>query len=212
MGLHQICAQIERNSKLKASSILSEAKQEVQRIEDLAKKRASETITNASNQALSFCELEQKERLNASQIEASKIISDAKSEAVKRAVDEVWEVYSQSSKKSGYKQKLKQWAQLALDELSVSGAILRANSSDSSTLSSLGFKVGDSIDCCGGLIAQSKDGRIMVDYTLEAQFESKKEEVSKLVYSTLFSNEDYVADDDSLDSSAKTTKKSKGRQ
>lgn len=191
MGLHQLCTQIEQNSKVRAASILKAAKSDARRIEESAKKNSDDSISSATTSAKKFCELEAKERIAAAQLEASKLISDAKDEAVRYSLDQVWDLYSQSSSKPGYRQKLKEWATLALEELAISGAILRCNSSDKSILSSSGFKLGEPIDCRGGVRAESKDGRVMVDYTLEAQFESKKEELTKKIYSALFSDDDY---------------------
>jgi len=189
MGLHQLCEQIEQDSKVRAASILKEAKADARRIEDAAQSTADESVNSAKQQALEFATLESKERINAANLEASKLISEAKDEAVRQSLSLVWEKYSQSCNSSSYKQKLKQWATSAIQELGISGAVLRSNSRDKSTLSSLGFKTGDALDCVGGVRAESKDGKIMVDYTLESQFESKKEELAIEIYSSLFSGD-----------------------
>ena len=192
MGLQQLCTQIEQNSKVRAASILKEAKADAKRIEQLAKKNADEALATAAQSAQKFSDLEAKERLNAAQLEASKLISDAKDEAVNRCLEQVWEHFSQTPKKSGYRQKLREWATAALEDLSLPGAIIRCRASDKSTLGSMGFKTAESIDCYGGLRAEAKGGRVIVDYTLQAQFESKKEELTKKIYDALFSADDYV--------------------
>ncbi|MFH0927642.1 MAG: V-type ATP synthase subunit E [Candidatus Micrarchaeota archaeon] len=188
MGLQQLCTQIEQNSKVRAAAILQEAKAQARKIVDLAKKSSSESIESSVEQAGKFCDLEAKERENAAQLEASKLISDAKDEAVRQSLVQAWDAYSRLPKSAGYKSKLAQWAQKALGELSLPGAIVRCREEDAQILSQAGFRLGEPLECLGGVRAESKDGRVMVDYTLEAQFESKKEELAKAIYSSLFAN------------------------
>lgn len=189
MGLHQLCTQIEQSAKLRAASILKEAKADARRIESAAQKTADDSIALAKAQALEFCQSESKERINAARLEASKILSEAKDEAVRQSLAQVWEKYSQLPSKPEYKEKLRQWANTALEDLGLSGAVLRSSQKDRAILSSMGFKVGDSINCVGGVRAESKDGKIMADYTLESMFESKKEEIAREIYASLFQNE-----------------------
>ena len=80
-----------------------------------------------------------------------------------------------------------------------------------------GFKVAAAPrDCSGGVRAETRDGRIAVDYTLEALFERKREDLLHQIHQQLFSAEDEsVSIDffgDGKSARAGKSKKTKGKK
>lgn len=194
MGLNQLCREIEQNAKVRAAQIAIEAKEEAKAIAEDAKAQAKEKFDAASAQAHEFSVQEASERITAAQLEAQKILSDAKDDAVGKCLLQVWDDFSQARKKAGYAKNMRSWADLALQELDYSGATLKCAAQDRQILASAKYKVSsEPLECAGGLRAESKGSKVIVDYTLESIFEQKREEISKQIYSKLFSSEDEQA-------------------
>lgn len=190
MSLKKLCAEIEQNSRKDAAKTIKDARKEAKQIITDAEEKASELVESEKKQAKQFSDTEAQSRITATQLEANKILSDARDEAVRQSIDQVWSYYSKLSQRSGYKTQLKAWAKKAIDELEMPGAVIRCREKDRSILRSARFKVGQPLDCAGGLRAESKDGKVIVDYTLEAQFESRREEIARTIHSNLFSSSD----------------------
>ncbi|VVB56847.1 V-type ATP synthase subunit E [uncultured archaeon] len=191
MSLEHLCAEIESRSQAQASAAVKAAHEEAKRILDTAHAAGARTLEAARAEAEAFSSAEASSRLTACQLEASRHLVESREEAVQQSLEQVWEYFSQAPKRAGYAAKLKAWAQKALDELDTPGAVLRANESDTETLHSAGFKVSKKpIECAGGVRAETADGRISVDYTLESQFERKREELLHLIHQKLFSDSD----------------------
>ncbi|MFH1095869.1 MAG: V-type ATP synthase subunit E [Candidatus Micrarchaeota archaeon] len=192
MSLEQLCREIEHRAATKSASVVRDAHEDAQKTVREAKAMADKTVREARQEAEKFASSEGAERLANAQIEAQKIRSDAKEEAVRANRQRVWERYAAQTRKSAYARKLKKWAQEALDELGANG-VLRTNAQDRSLLSSSGMRVSsEPLECAGGVRAETADGRIGVDFTLEAQFEARKEEIEREIYARLFAQEEDV--------------------
>ncbi len=191
MGLEQLCAEIESRSHTQALAAIKVAHEEAKRILDNAHAQGERTLEAARAEAQAFSSAEASSRLTSCQLEASRHLIESREEAVRQCLDQVWAWYAQSPRRAGYAAKLKGWAQKALDELDAPGAVLRANEADSEILRSADFKVSKkTLECAGGVRVETSDGRIAVDYTLESQFERKREELLHLIHQKLFAGED----------------------
>ncbi len=196
MGLEQLCAEIESRSHSQATAILKSAHEDAKRILDSAHADGQRALEAARAEADAFSSAEASSRLTATQLEASRHMMESREEAVRQCLEQVWGHYRQMPRRSGYSARLKAWAQKATDELGQAGSMLHANESDSETLRGAGFKVArKALDCAGGVRAETADGRIAVDYTLEAQFERKREELLHLIHLKLFTPEDSAVPD-----------------
>ncbi|PIT84211.1 hypothetical protein COU37_04660 [Candidatus Micrarchaeota archaeon CG10_big_fil_rev_8_21_14_0_10_45_29] len=190
MGLEKLCAEIEDDSRKRSDEIIKQAQKEAKEILSSAKQGAKSSVEAAKAQAKKFSRSESEERITAAQLEAQKLLSEARDEAVKKSLSQAWEQFSDAKKLPQYQKKLRAWAQKALDELSLPGAVVQCNQADRQALLNAGFKLSpEPIECAGGARAASRDGKIVVDYTLEAQFDQKKEELSRKVHSILFAGE-----------------------
>jgi len=190
MSLEQLCQEIEHRAQHQASAIIREAQGDGEKILAQAEASAGKTVRSARAEAERFGEGEATERIAAARLEEQKMLSDAKEEAVRANLEFVWAKYCAHAKKRGYAKKLKDWAHAALSELGGSG-VLRTNSYGRAILSGSGMRVSaKDLECSGGVRAETHDGRIIVDYTFESQFERKKEEISREIYARLFPEAD----------------------
>ena len=189
MSLEQLVNEIEKNATLKANSIIEEAKKEKERIIKQSKLKAMEIEQQTKQNAIKFALAQQKEKLDAAQNEKERIIKQAKEEAVLAALNQVWEEFKKYSKDKNYPKYLRKLAAMALEELGQSDTVFLCNEQDKKLLQKT-FKIQQTIECSGGLIAQTKDGKILVDYTFENIFEQKKQALKNKIIQMLFSNEE----------------------
>ena len=191
MSLEQLCVEIEDRSNEQAAAQVKGAEEAAKRLIEEAKVAAQRTLEAARVEAQEFSTAEAAERMTAARLEVSRTMGEARDEAVRQSLAGVWEYYRAMPKRAGYAAKLRQWAGKATAELDMPGATLRASASDLSILRAGGFKVNPNpIDASGGVRAESRDGRIVVDYTLEAQFERKREDLLHQIHQQLFSAEE----------------------
>lgn len=194
MSLDALCREIAATAEARAARLMREAQASAKTVLEEAKEAAANAVAAAKAEGHTFAKAETAERLNAGQLESSKTLSEAREEAVRQAVEQVWAHYRLMPKRPGYAKKLRQWAERAQSELGLADALLRANASDLPLLAEAGFRVNRApIECAGGVRAESKDGRIIVDYTLESQFDSKREEVGRECFARLFADSDDAA-------------------
>jgi len=175
MALDQLCTEIDSRTHAQAAALTKAAHEDAKRIVDEAHAASERMLAAAKKEAEEFASAEGHTRLTSCQLEAARHLVEAREEAVRQSLNQVWEHYKLLPKRGGYAAKLKVWAQQSLDELGHSNAVLHANESDGETLRAAGFKVSKtSLDCAGGVRAETSDGHIAVDCTLEAQFERKR--------------------------------------
>lgn len=187
MGLDGLCKEIEASASAKASRMVSQAHEEAQATLKQAQEAARQAVQSARNEGEAFAGAERAERINAARLEAQKALSEARETAVRAGTQAVWTAFAAQRKRPGYAKKLLKWARQASDELDLPGSLLHAHPDDRTLLSNAGFKVAtEGLECSGGVLARSKDGRIQADYTLESLFERKREEIYREVYDRLF--------------------------
>jgi vacuolar-type H+-ATPase subunit E/Vma4 len=209
MSLEQLIQEIEKSASLKANSIIQEAKKEKEKIIKQAKLKAKEIEEQTKQNATNFALAQQKEKLASAQSEKERIIKQAKEEAVLAALDQVWEEFKKYIKDKNYPKYLRKLAAMALEELGEDRDIVfLCNEQDKKLLQNT-FKVHQTINCAGGLIAQTKDGKIIVDYTFENIFEQKKQALKNKIMQILFSTDQEPTPQQKkvLKTKIKTTKK-----
>jgi len=191
MALDQLCTEIDSRTHAQAAAVLKAASEDAKRIVEEAHAASERTLSAAKKEAEEFAIAEGHTRLTACQLEAARHLVEAREEAVRQSLNQVWVHYKLLSKRGGYAAKLKAWAQQSLDELGHSNAVLHANENDSETLRAAGFKVSKTpLQCAGGVRAETPDGHIAVDCTFEAQFERKREDILHQIHQRLFSSDD----------------------
>jgi vacuolar-type H+-ATPase subunit E/Vma4 len=186
MSLDAIAQEIERGAKAKSEEILEEANKEKARILNQAKAQLKEITNQAIAQAQEFGSNYEKEKLSSAELEAQRIIREAKDEAVEENLKKLWDEFVKFSSDSRYPKFLKRLVATAIEELGTNSVILFCNEKDKKILSSLGLKIGPSIQTAGGVRVESKDSKIISDYTFESIFEQKKQQLKLKLNSLLF--------------------------
>ena len=168
----QDIAQIRAETKRQYAQILSDAKESAKQIVEEGKKQGHEAVER------------EKVAIAAAELQAQKIIADAKKTLLKQVYDELEADLSKIPSDKRYPQLFKALVEEAAHEFG-KDFVLQCNKKDSSLAKKYG-KVSSTIDCSGGVIASSKDGLVRANNTLEAILEDSTEDIQQKAYQELF--------------------------
>jgi vacuolar-type H+-ATPase subunit E/Vma4 len=159
--------EIERNTLSQVSAILTQARMDAQQIEE-------DACANASTPAVA----ERARILHRVRLESLRIVGDVRESLVDTALTRTRERLAAIRIDPGYPEVLRTLTREALTELAADGhAQLLAAPRDEGLLTNilsdmnLDLPVSYELNCWGGLIAQSEDGRVVVINTFEARLE-----------------------------------------
>jgi len=162
--------EIDRNARAQASGILVQARMEAEQIEETAR-------LDASAPAIA----ERARILHRARLSALRAVGDVREELVDTAITRTRECLATIRADPSYPAVLRRLTEEALTELSSEGAgkaQFLADPRDRSLLKNilddhlrLDLPVGCELNCWGGLIAKSQDGRVVVINTFESRLE-----------------------------------------
>lgn len=175
MGIEHIIRDLEGDATAEAAAILSDAKKQAARIASAAKADAVEIERSEAARA----------KKDAERILRSSSLAKIDAERVRSLIE--MELYVQVSKKvreklgSAHRDKkaYEQYIQKAVEQgkaLVGGDYVIYANKRDSATAKKFGAVAKDPIDCDGGVLVASKDGRIRADSTFGAAFSEREQE------------------------------------
>ncbi len=182
--------------KLK-SSLLSEAQQESARIVEDAQKQAKTMLeeerarcaamkSTAEKELESRLEEQREERLAWARLEARRILAEAREDAIKSVLEDFFEVLNTMRKSGDYKKLLSTTLSQAISDVGP-GSTIHVLKGDKALLSApKNVKVVEDLEGLGGLVAESANGKIISDHTIETIFETRRDEMRKNVNEKLF--------------------------
>lgn len=208
MGLDQLKKEILDAAEKRAAEIDSQATAQMHEIVKNAHNSAGKTAENMAAEAKAFVEAERSERTSAARLEAQRMLSEAREAAVNAALEKAYAAFVARRNSPSYRESLHMLADRGIEELGSSKPTVLVNSQDRKFFSGSKYRVGsEALECAGGVVVESPDGRIRVNYTLEEIFASQREEIRKEIYAQLFAGES----DDVPAELAPSQKKAKGK-
>lgn len=185
MTLEKLKEEVLSQAEKQAKSVLSEAEREEEKILEEAKGKAKTLVSEKQK----LGETQAKEmgvELRASALlQAKRMESEAKEEAVQNVVSEIKEELEKISKSSSYDKIFDSLVKQAIRELHDKDFVLKVNSRDKKLASKYG-KVAETVDTIGGAIVAKADGTIQINATFEALLEEKEEELKQKAFEELF--------------------------
>lgn len=186
-GLDAVKQELRKDSERKANALVEEGEAEAQRILSQAKKQAKEIVERAEGEATQQAG-EQSSRVSAARLKAGMLVAQAREQAISKAMQQLLAALSTSSSgrsasKSGYERLFGKLAKEGLRQ--VEGGVIRCRKQDAALARKFG-RVGEPINCSGGLVIESSDGRVRLDATFEGLLEEHKDELGKKAYELLF--------------------------
>lgn len=183
MGLEKVKQEILEKAQKEASEILDAASAEARTIAKSAEKQAQESEKRAQDDAEKAAEAMKKKGLASAELELQKQALSLKSGLMEA-------VFSEARKKLKHLGEKKRQAHVrallesAMKEIDI--ALVQCNASDAAVLEGGRLKIVKNDSIAGGIIAESADGRLRVDYSYDALLEQARSKVLNNVARTLF--------------------------
>ncbi|MEW6721694.1 MAG: V-type ATP synthase subunit E, partial [Candidatus Micrarchaeota archaeon] len=124
------------------------------------------------------------ERIAWARLESKRILAEAREDAIKAVLEDFFESLKDVRRSAEYKKFLAGAASSASAELGP-GTTIHVVKGDKALLGPK-LKVVEDLDGLGGALAESADGKIRIDLTLETLFESQRDDIRKKVHEALF--------------------------
>ncbi len=179
MGFEQLQKAVLQNAEKEAGKLLDQAEKEKKEMISKAEADVKALKKRSDEETQRLIEALQKKGIAQSQLEVKKMLLMARKEMIDRVFDEANRKLEKSLKKEERKELLLKLKKKAEKEIEV-GKLYCARAD-------MGFFKGAvSREISGGLIAESKDGTTMVDYSFGTRLEEIKEKNIKEITGTLF--------------------------
>ncbi|MBI4399555.1 hypothetical protein HY570_02290 [Candidatus Micrarchaeota archaeon] len=190
MGLQELREEILNNAKTSARKIQKESEAEAETIVRTAEEKKKQTLETVKKDVKEVLEREERERVSSARLKAKMIMAEAKESVIKELMDQLFEKMKEYRESSEYKTTLARLVDEGLGQIS-GKVVVYANKEDASLVKKLlGKKKAElseePIQCIGGVVVTSEDGKVRINNTLEAKFEERKEEVRKSIYDMVF--------------------------
>ncbi len=179
-----IAKRIVEEAKKKASSLITSAKREVR--EELKEKEEELKERNAREIEIFKEELKEKEEeeMASSRIEKKRIIEQAYEEKFRQFLDEIVKELESFKKSKEYGEFLKRSIERAVREIKRKDLILRVPKGDKSLLRGIKLpsqikEVREDLEELGGVVVESKDGKVRINYSFSTLIDKKREELKR---------------------------------
>lgn len=180
MGLDELKEELKGKAQAERHKILATAKDEAAKIVEKAKLKAKEHERAEIAVVRNIIDSIERKEITTTELEIKKQMLRIKKESIDAVFADALKTLAKDKKSSKYLNKLLSKAKKSMDVATVYG-----NSKDKSEFSEVEFK---SADITGGLIAESKDGSIIIDYSYDTVMEDLKGQVLTNVARILFEN------------------------
>ncbi len=184
--LDKLSQQIAKSAQEEAEGIVSAAHDAAAEAIRKAKSEAARKVARSAEEAKEAVSMSRAERMAAAKLEAKKMLASAREDAAEAALRTVWSELKHTRGGREYQKLLLALADAALEELGDADGEVCANKEDAKWLAGYKNLSKKSIECEGGCIAMSGDGKVRVDMTLESIFEAGQDQMRKKIYKALF--------------------------
>ena len=192
MGIDRLTTSLLAEAKRQAEDIVKTAEGHLDKMLMEEKAKRAILLKKAEEDAMQLIDEQRKERIASSRLEAKRILNEAKEDAIKAVLEDLYAMLDGISKKPNYKDFLKRTIASALAEMNSTDLILHCKKEDKAVIQTLvgNAKIYEDVNAFGGFILESSDGKVRLNLTLESLFESKRDDLRKMVYQKLFETEE----------------------
>jgi V/A-type H+/Na+-transporting ATPase subunit E len=191
LGLEEIVSRIDQEAADRAAKILEDARADSSKVLDEAKTKADEIVSQARAQADREAKEDRQRSVASARLAAKREILQAKEDVLKRYEKGVMDSLGDFVKSDDYTKFLVKAIDQGLAKIG-KDAVIRVNSRDKALLK--GRKLGgelskDSVECQGGALISSSDGKRRVDNTLESLLRDRSDALRLLLVEQVFGNQ-----------------------
>ncbi len=131
---------------------------------------------------------EERERLSWARLEERRMLAEAKEEVLDEAFEEFKKELSGFTAKKEYTTWLNKMIEKGLKELGNESGVIHVKKGDKKKVKAKkGVTIKEDVDVIGGVIIESKDGKIRIDLSIDAFVRQHEDEIKKELYKHIFS-------------------------
>jgi len=190
MGIEKLTSSLLKDAQDEAAEIVKAAEGHVKQMKADERAKLTTLEKQAEEEIEKILKEQRNERLAWARLEAKRVISEAREDAINNAIDAIFSSLKELRKSKEYKAFVSKNVSAAVKEL---GGKLTVHvvKADKNLLPKLpkGCKAVADLDALGGAIIETQDGKMRIDLTLETVMELKRDELRKKISAELFGSE-----------------------
>ncbi len=184
MGLEALTQELKKKTESEVRRIDSEAKAEAKKIKEEAKREVKRRVELAEKEAGEFVERDRM-RIPAARLKAKRISQDAKYGLVETSLKELKKLLQKkANSRREYEKLLERLIKGGISDVGTDKIVISVRKGDMQFAKKFG-KVNQ-IDCNGGAIISSEDGRVRINNTFESLLEKRREELEQAAFEYMF--------------------------
>lgn len=186
MGIERLKGSLLSEAKEDAGKIIQAAEAHVARMVEEERSRKEASKKEADKDIERLLEEQRNERIAWARLESKRVLAEAREDAIKGVIGDVFDSLAKARKTPEYKKFLARSIPQAAAELGA-GPTVRVCKGDRALVPEIkGAKVVEDLEGLGGAIVESADGKIRIDLTIETMFETSRDEIRKRIHERLF--------------------------
>ncbi len=191
MGLEEMLSAIRADTETRYAKTISDAKAEAEKILADARQQADRIVNERKGQAQRELQEEKLRSIASARLEAKRNLLETRDEVLRKYEDDAYRNLREFTQSPQYKDFLTKMVQDGLGKIGPD-AVVQVNASDRKLLQGFSdYKLApENIDCIGGAMISSSDGKRRVDNTLESIFDDRKEELRMRLSQQIFGKQD----------------------
>jgi len=190
MGIEKLTSSLLKDAQDEAAEIVKVAEGHVRQMKADERAKLVSLEKQAEAEVEKVLKEQRNERLAWARLEAKRLVSEAREDAINNAIDAIFSSLNELRKSKEYKDFVSKNVSAAVKELGgkITVHVVKA---DKNLLPKLpkGCKVAADLDALGGAILETQDGKMRIDLTLETLMELKRDELRKRISAELFTAE-----------------------
>jgi len=182
MAIENLKKSILQEAEKEAGRIVSEAEAEAEKIKASSLEKARVILAQAKKKAEETGLQQMNDRVSSAKLKAKKMVAEANEALVENALEEIWNYFKKIPDQSDYESIMKKFILSGQSSIGKNSVVF-TNARDAKIAKKYAGNVSqDHVEISGGAIIKSSDGKIIVDNSLESIFQSKKNELRRLIY------------------------------
>lgn len=187
MSFENLLKTLEEKGQAEESAILNTAKSEAKKIQSEASERAKAIIDQAKLDGQKLGNEVKLEISANARLKQKRITSEARESLINSAIQTLENQLREFAETKEYAKLLTALARDCVHSLG-KDALLYCRKADEKLLTQAGFKVKNNVKIIGGVIAETPDGKVKVNNSLESLVELNKEKLRQVAFKELPSN------------------------
>ncbi|MEM2909168.1 MAG: V-type ATP synthase subunit E [Candidatus Bilamarchaeaceae archaeon] len=185
MGIERLTSSLLKEAEQESVKIIESAKWHVEEMVKEERKKEAEMRKKAEEEVKRLLEEQRTERLAWARLEGKRIIADAKEDAIRAAIDTIYESASEIRKTKEYATFLSKSVEEAVQELG-GQAKVHVLKGEKKLLQKIKAEVLENLEGLGGALVESADGKTVVDLRLETALELRSDALRREIAALLF--------------------------